>query len=110
MEAKVFLTGKLGSNAEVTPLEGGRAVIKFSVACNAVYTNKKGEQVKATTWHDCKKFMAFPAESLAMHLQKGKHVTVTGLLRYDEYEQPIPAANPVRHKRAYVEIRDLVFS
>ena len=110
MEAQVFLTGKLGGNAEVTQFDNGNAVIKFSVACNHVYANSQGEQVKETTWHECKKFVSGDPAPLAKHLQKGKHVSIFGALRYDEYEQAIAAANPVRQKRAYVDVKGLTLS
>lgn len=94
----------------MTPFENGNAVIKFAVACNNVYTNSQGEQVKSTTWHDCKKFVTGNPESLATHLQKGKHVTVFGSLKYDEYEQSVATGHPVRQKRAYVDVKGLTLS
>ena len=41
MEAKVFVNGNLGNDAQVTNFSNGNAVIEFSIATNHFYKDKK---------------------------------------------------------------------
>jgi single-strand DNA-binding protein len=68
---KAMLTGKLGKNAEVKKLEGGRSVINFSVATDQGYGDKK-----TTLWVECAYFTE--KTGVAPYLIKGASVAVFG--------------------------------
>jgi single-strand DNA-binding protein len=68
---KAMLTGRLGKNAEVKALQGGRSVINFSVACDQGYGDKK-----TTLWVECAYFTE--KTGVAQYLTKGASVAVFG--------------------------------
>lgn len=105
MEAKVFTTGNLGSDAKVINFENGKSVITFSIATNSYYTNAAGEPVQQTTWHDCKKFMSQINEKFIEKLAKGATVTILGTLSYDEYDKEVTKTKSVKIKRAYIDVK-----
>mgnify|MGYP000294690175 CR=1 FL=1 len=49
---KVILVGNLGKDPEVRHLDSGVAVANFSLATTESYTNKQGERVNQTEWHN----------------------------------------------------------
>ena len=49
---KVILIGNLGKDPEVRHLDSGVAVANFSLATTESYTNKQGERVNQTEWHN----------------------------------------------------------
>jgi single-strand DNA-binding protein len=75
----VQLIGHLGAAPEMKTLDNGGKLARFSVALNETYTNKKGEKVVNTQWHNIVAWggLATIAERI---LQKGTHVTVDGKL------------------------------
>ncbi|PCJ63939.1 MAG: single-stranded DNA-binding protein [Bacteroidetes bacterium] len=76
---KVQLIGNLGMSPEVTELEGGRKVAKFTLATNETYKNQSGERVQNTNWHNIVAW-GKTAELMAELLAKGKEVMVEGKL------------------------------
>lgn len=81
---RVQLVGNLGATPEVRSLEGGNKVARFSVATSDFYTNKKGEKVTETHWHNIVVWgkLAGIAEQL---LQKGSEVVIDGKLNTRNY-------------------------
>jgi single-strand DNA-binding protein len=81
---RVQLIGNLGKNPEVKSFEGGNKVARFSIATSDQYTNKKGEKVTETHWHNIVAWgkLADIAETL---LQKGTEVTIDGKLTTRNY-------------------------
>ncbi len=77
---KVILVGHLGKDPEVRHLEGGTTVASFSLATTESYTNKSGERVDQTEWHNVVVWRGL-ADIAAKYLQKGKLVYVEGKLR-----------------------------
>jgi single-strand DNA-binding protein len=49
---KVQLIGDLGNNPEITNLENGKKIAKFSLATNETYTDSTGEKIIKTDWHN----------------------------------------------------------
>ena len=105
MEAKVFTTGNLGSDANVINFENGNAVINFSIATNSYYTNADGEQVQKTTWHGCKKFVKQVNAKFMEMLIKGATVTILGTLSYDEFDKEVTKTKSVKIKKAYIDVK-----
>lgn len=82
---RVQLIGHLGNDPEIKNFDAGRKLAKFSLATNETYTNKKGERVTNTEWHN---IIAWgkTAEIIENYLSKGKEVIVVGKLTYNQYE------------------------
>ncbi|MDN5210750.1 single-stranded DNA-binding protein [Fulvivirgaceae bacterium BMA12] len=53
MEAKVFASGNLESNAAIVYFKNGNAIIQFSIATSNYYHNQHGEVIQQPTGHDC---------------------------------------------------------
>ena len=81
---RVQLIGNLGGAPEVKVLDGGNKLAKFAIATNDYYTNKKGEKVEETQWHNIVVWgkLAGLAEQL---LQKGSEVVVDGKIQTRNY-------------------------
>jgi single-strand DNA-binding protein len=105
MEAKVFTSGNLGSDAQVINFENGKSVILFSIATNNYYTNADDEQIQQTTWHDCKRFVRTVNDKFMAKLAKGASVTILGTLRYDEYDKDVTKTKSVKIKKAYIDVK-----
>lgn len=82
---KVQLIGRVGQDPEVTTLEGGNKVAKFSIATNEFYTSKTGEKVENTYWH---RVVAWgkTAETIEKYVNKGKEIAVEGKLTNRSWE------------------------
>lgn len=83
---KVILVGRLGSDAELRQTEGGKSILKFSLATSENWKNSEGEKQERTEWSRCTLFGP-RAESLAQYLTKGKSLLVEGSLRTSSYEK-----------------------
>jgi single-strand DNA-binding protein len=76
---QVQLVGRLGANPQIKILENGTKLARFAIAINNTFSNKKGEKVTSTQWHNVIAWgnLANIAELI---LQKGTHVTIDGKL------------------------------
>ena len=81
---KVILVGNLGKKPEIREFEGGRKVANFSVATNESYTNKAGERVKNTEWHNIEMWDRL-AEIADKYLDKGSTVYLEGKIKTDQW-------------------------
>jgi single-strand DNA-binding protein len=79
----ITLIGNIGRDPETRQV-GNNTVAKFSLATSRSYTNKQGEKVTDTSWHDIEAWGA-QAEVIAKYCQKGHKLAVIGELRYDKY-------------------------
>jgi len=75
----VQLIGHLGQKPEITTLDSGKKLAKFSIATNDSYKNAKGEKVENTDWHNIVAWNK-TAELVEMFLDKGKQVAISGKL------------------------------
>lgn len=84
MKNRVQLIGNLGATPEVKELDNGNKVARFTVATSDFYTNKKGEKVTETQWHNIVIWgkLAGIAEK---YLEKGSQVVVDGKLTTRNY-------------------------
>jgi single-strand DNA-binding protein len=85
LKNRVQLIGNLGDNPEITELESGKSVAKFSIATNETYKNAAGEKVTNTQWHNVVAWNK-TAELMENLLQKGSEVLLTGKLTHRSYE------------------------
>jgi len=82
---KVQLIGNVGNDPEMTVLESGNKVIRFSLATNENYKNAKGEKVQSTDWHNMVAWNK-TAEIIEKYAGKGKEIAIEGKLTSRSYE------------------------
>ena len=76
---KVQLIGNLGNAPEVRDTEGGKKMVRFSMATNESYRNTKGEKVTETQWHNLIAWGKV-ASIVEKYLEKGTEVAIEGKL------------------------------
>ena len=81
---KAILYGNVGKDPEVKRLDSGNVVAKFSLATNKSYTNKSGEKVKETSWHNIVLWGKL-AELAEKYIKKGNSLIVEGEINYRTY-------------------------
>ena len=81
----VRLIGNVGMDPELKTLSNGNQMTRFSLATTESYTNKKGERVFDTTWHNIVAWgkTAKLAEQIC---KKGFKVAIDGKLSTRSYE------------------------
>lgn len=77
--ANIVITGHIGGDWKLTYLSDNTPVLRFNVAVNTGYGDKK-----TCTWYRCSMF-GRQAESVNPHLAKGKAVTISGEPRLSSY-------------------------
>ena len=77
---KVMLIGHLGKDPEVTNLESGVTVAKFSMATSESYKDKDGQRVDQTEWHNIVVWRKL-AEIAEQYLKKGSLIFLEGKIR-----------------------------
>ncbi|MBU2929111.1 single-stranded DNA-binding protein [Winogradskyella psychrotolerans] len=85
LKNKVQLIGNVGNEPEITNLESGNKVAKFSIATNESYKDSKGEKVTNTQWHNIVAWGKI-AEIVEKYVGKGKEVALEGKLTSRSYE------------------------
>ena len=79
LKNKVQLIGNLGNAPEVRSTEGGKKLVRFSVATNESYRNAQGEKVTETQWHNLIAWGKV-ADIAEKFLLKGTEVAIEGKL------------------------------
>ncbi|KAA5825160.1 single-stranded DNA-binding protein [Algibacter amylolyticus] len=85
LKNKVQLIGNVGNEPEITNLESGKKVAKFSITTNESYKDSKGEKVTNTQWHNIVAWGKI-AEIVEKYVGKGKEVALEGKLTSRSYE------------------------
>ncbi len=82
---KVILVGHVGKDPEVRHLDSNVSVANFSLATSDTYTNKSGEKVTTTEWHNivCWRDLASRAEN---YVRKGRLIYLEGKIRTRSYD------------------------
>lgn len=75
-----ILIGRLGKDPETI-----NSATKFSLATSKKYTNKSGEKIEDTQWHQIVAF-GKTGETLQKFLKKGDQVYIEGEIQYREHE------------------------
>lgn len=101
---KVILIGRLGQNPELKYTNNGTAVCTFSIATNNSYTNRDGERVDTTEWHNIVVWGRL-AEICNEYLDKGRQVYLEGSLQTRSWED---RDGNTKYKTE-VKARDVVF-
>lgn len=82
---KVILVGNVGKDPEVRHLEGGISVARFPLATNETYTDKSGQRVTQTEWHNIVVWRG-QAEIVEKYVKTGKLLYIEGKLRTNIYD------------------------
>ena len=77
---KVILIGRLGQDPDVRYTSGHQPVAHLRIATSENYTNKNGEKVESTEWHNVSVW-GKQAELVGEYLSKGRLVYIEGKLR-----------------------------
>ena len=85
LKNQVQLIGHLGKDPEIVDLNDGKKLAKVSIATNDSYTNKSGDKVEETHWHNLVAWRGI-AEVFEKYLKKGSYVAVEGKLQHRSYE------------------------
>lgn len=81
----VQLIGNLGREVDFKELDSGSSLARVSIATKEIYTNKEGEKVTDTQWHNLVAWGAV-AKNMAALLKSGQQVAVTGKLVHRSYD------------------------
>lgn len=82
---KAILIGNTTKDPEVKHLEGGTTVAKFGLATSEKYTNKAGEKVENTEFHNIVAWRQL-AELAEKWIRKGSQIYVEGKITNRSYE------------------------
>jgi single-strand DNA-binding protein len=82
---RVQLIGNLGQDPEVKPFEGGKKLVKFSLATDESYKDADGKKVEVTTWHNIVAWNGL-GEIAGTYLKKGSKVAIEGKITYRTFE------------------------
>jgi single-strand DNA-binding protein len=82
---KVQLIGNLGNDPQVFLFENGNKKASVSLATNESYTNKAGEKVEHTQWHNIV-FYGKTADIVEKFLSKGSEVAIEGKIASRSFE------------------------
>jgi len=77
---KAILVGFVGNDPEVKYLDSGTPVANFRLATSENYTNKAGEKVTQTEWHNIVLWRSV-AEVAEKYVRKGTQVYIEGRIR-----------------------------
>jgi single-strand DNA-binding protein len=82
---KVILVGNVGKDPEVKHLDNNVSVANFTLATSESYTNKGGEKITNTEWHNivCWRGLATLAEN---YIKKGRQLYIEGRIRTRTYD------------------------
>ena len=83
----VILTGNVGNDPKITPLENDIKVATFSLATSTGgRTTKDGKEIpEVTQWHNIVAWRGLA--ELASYIKKGEKIQVIGSIQYREYEK-----------------------
>ncbi len=84
----VQLIGNLGQDVELREFDNGMKKASFTLATNNFYTDKKGEKIEKTEWHNIAAWGKL-ADILTDHIGKGDQVLIQGRLSHRRYENEI---------------------
>jgi single-strand DNA-binding protein len=85
MKNSVSLIGFLGSDVQCHTLSSGRKVARVSLATNEFYTDKSGQRVQQTEWHNLTAWGKL-ADRMEEQLEKGAMVIIEGKLVHRSYD------------------------
>ena len=101
---KVILVGRLGQDPELNYTNSGTAVCNMRMATGDSYTNRDGERVDTTEWHDVVAWGGL-GETCGEYLEKGRQIYVEGSLQTRSWED----RDGNKRYSTEVKARDVIF-
>ncbi|MFO8233489.1 MAG: single-stranded DNA-binding protein [Longimonas sp.] len=101
---KVILVGRLGQDPELNYTNSGTAVCNMRMATGDSYTNRDGERVDTTEWHDVVAWGGL-GETCGEYLEKGRQIYVEGQLQTRSWED----RDGNKRYSTEVKARDVIF-
>ncbi len=101
---KVMLIGHLGDDVKMHYFEGGNSLGRFPLATNETYTNREGEKVTITEWHNIVVRNKL-AEICEKYLSKGDKIYCEGRIKTRQYT----ADDGQTRYTTEIHVRDLSF-
>lgn len=83
---KVTLIGRLGKDPEVRHFDNNSAVCNFTLATNETYTDRDGNRIEQTEWHNLAIWRKGLIDVAEKYLGKGQLIYVEGKLRTRNWE------------------------
>lgn len=78
---KVTLVGRLGKDPEVRHFDNNSSVCNFTVATSESYTDKEGQRIEQTEWHNLAIWKKGLVDVAEKYLKKGHLVYIEGKIR-----------------------------
>lgn len=100
---RVQLIGNVGMDPEISLLEDGKKMAKFSLATNDQFTTLQGEKVEKTYWHHVT-FFDRRAEIVEEFVRKGSKLGIEGTLTTRSWEDSLG----IKHFRTEIVGRELL--
>ncbi len=82
---KAILVGYVGNDPDIRYLENSTPVANFRLATSETYTNRSGEKVTQTEWHNIVLWRGL-AEVAEKYIKKGSQVYIEGRIRTRSWE------------------------
>jgi len=82
---KVQLIGNLGKDPEVRYFDSGAVKASFPIATSERYTNREGQKVENTDWHNVVMWRGI-AQVAEKYLKKGSKVYIEGKIKTRSYD------------------------
>ena len=101
---KVILIGNLGDDVKMHHFEGGNSIGRFPIATSESYTNREGEKVTTTEWHNIIVRNKI-AEVCEKYLKKGDKIYVEGKIKTRKWQ----AEDGTDRYSAEIHVRELTF-
>jgi single-strand DNA-binding protein len=101
---KVMLIGHLGDEVKMHYFEGGNSIGRFPLATNESYTNKDGERITTTEWHNIVVRNKL-AETCEKYLTKGDKIYCEGRIKNRQWT----GEDGQTRYTTEIHVRDLTF-
>ena len=82
---KVILLGNVGKDPEIKYFDNESSVANFSLATSETYTNKNGEKVTNTEWHNVQAWRGL-AKVVEKYVRKGDLIYIEGRIKTRSYD------------------------
>ncbi|MEY2964107.1 MAG: single-stranded DNA-binding protein [Bacteroidota bacterium] len=83
---KVMLIGNLGKDPEIMHFDNGGSLVKFPLATSETYTNRNGERVTNTEWHNIVINTKGLVDVAHKYLKKGHKVYLEGRIKTRKWQ------------------------
>ena len=100
---KVIILGRVGQEPKVKEFDNGNKIVSFTIATSEKYTNKDGQKVENTEWHNIS-VGGKVADIAAKYVVKGMQLYVEGKIKTKSWEK-----DGVKHYQTEIAVDNLQF-